>query len=183
MKLTKDQIQKIVLGGMLFCGVIYSYFEFLLGPVNTGRERAITDTAALAPKIAAARAQIEKTKAIEAKAPASQLVLDQVKAMIPEGAPIAWVPTRLTEFLKREGVEKASARMTNELADKELKGFGKCAWSVEVPRVEFLTFAAALSALENAEPLMEVHTLEIEAGRDDVQFQRASFTLQNIVRL
>lgn len=183
MKLTKDQIQKIVLGGMLFCGVIYSYFEFLLGPVSAGREKAIKDNEALTPKIAAARTQIAKTKAIEAKAPASQLMLAQVKAMIPEGAPIAWVPTKLTELFKNEGVEKASARMTGELTEKELPGFGKFAWAVEVPRVEFVTFAAALSALENGEPLMEVQTLEIEAGRDDVQFQRVSLTLQNIVRL
>ncbi len=183
MKLTKDQIQKIVLGGMLFCGVIYSYFEFLLGPLSAGREKAIKDTDALGPKITAARTQIAKTKAIEAKAPASQKVLEQVKAMIPEGAPIAWVPTKLADFFKREGVDRASARMTGELSEKELTGFGRCAWAVEIPRVEFITFAAALAALENGEPLIEVQTLEIEAGREDVQFQRVSLTLQNIVHL
>ena len=183
MKLSKDQIQKIALGGMLFCGVIYSYCEFLLGPLSAGREQAQKETAALVPKIAAARTQITKTKSIEARAPASQQVLEQVKAMIPEGAPIAWVPTKLTELFKREGVEKATARMAGELAEKELAGFGKFSWTVEVPRVEFNHFAAALSALENGEPLMEVQTLEIEAGRDDAQFQRVSLTLQNIVRL
>jgi hypothetical protein len=183
MKLTKDQIQKIALGGMMFCGVTYSYFEFLLGPLSAGREQALKETEALVPKIAAARAQIAKTKSVEAKAPASRQVLDQVQALIPEGAPIAWVPTKLTDLFKREGVEKASARMVSELTERELTGFGKCAWAVEVPRVEFITFAAALSTLENVEPLMEVQTLEIEAGRDDVQFQRVSLTLQNIVRL
>jgi len=183
MKLSKDQIQKIALGGMLFCGVIYSYFEFLLGPLSSGREQAAKDAEALAPKIAAARTQIAKTKDIEAKAPASVRVVDQVRAMIPEGAPIAWVPTKLTEILKREGIEKSSARMAGEHSEKELTGFGKFAWGVEIPRVEFITFAAALSALENGEPLMEIQTLEIEAGRDDAQFQRVSLTLHNIVRL
>ncbi len=183
MKLSKDQIQKSALGGMLFCGVIYSYFEFLLGPLSVAREQASKDTAALVPKIAAARTQITKTKTIEARAPASQELLEQVKAMIPLGAPIAWVPTKLTELFKREGVEKASARMAGEHSEKELAGFGKFAWAVEVPRVEFITFAHALSVLENSEPLMEVQTLEIEAGRDDAQFQRVSLTLHNIVRL
>ncbi len=183
MKLSKDQIQKIALGSMLFCGVIYSYFEFLLGPLSTGREQAIKDAEALVPKIAVARAQLAKTKTIEAKAPASQVILEQVKAMIPEGAPIAWVPTKLTELFKREGVEKSSARMVGEHSEKELTGYTKFAWAVELPRVEFLTFAKALSVLENSEPLMEVQTLEIEAGRDDAQFQRVSLTLYNIVRL
>ncbi len=183
MKLSKDHIQKIALGGMLLCGVVYSYFEFLLGPLSAGREQAAKDAEALVPKIAAARAQIAKTKAIEAKAPASELVLTQVKAMIPEGAPIAWVPTKLTDIFKREGIEKSSARMVGEYPEKELTGFGKFGWGVEVPRVEFITFAKALSALENGEPLMEIQTLEVEAGRDDAQFQRVSLTLHNIVRL
>jgi hypothetical protein len=183
MKLTKEQTQKIALGAMMFCGVIYSYFEFLLGPLSAGRELAAKETEALAPKIAAARTQIAKTKAIEQKAPASLELLDQVKAMIPQGAPIAWVPTRLTELFKREGVDKASARMAGEPAERDLAGFGKFAWTVEIPRVEFITFARALAVLENSEPLMEVQSLEIEAGRDNVQFQRVSLTLHNIVRL
>ena len=183
MKLNKDQIQKIALGGMVFCGVIYSYFSFLLGPLNASREQAIKDTEELGPKISAARAQISKAKGIEEKAPAMQRVLEQVQAMIPQGAPIAWVPTKITELFKRESVDKVTARMSGEAAEKELAGFGRYVWSVEVPRVEFTTFGRALSALENDEPLMEIQSLEIDAGREDVQFQRASITLHNIVRL
>ena len=183
MKLTREQIQKIALGLMLFIGIIYSYSEFLLGPLSAAREHAVKETEALAPKISAARTQIAKTKSVEEKAPASQLLLEQVNAMIPQGAPVAWVPTRLTEFFKREGIDKCTARMAGEPAEKELKGFGKFGWTVEIPRVEFLTFAKALSALENAEPLMEVQTVEIEAGRDNIQYQRVSLTLHNIVRL
>jgi hypothetical protein len=182
MKLTKDQIQKIVLGGMIFCGVIYSYFAFLLGPLSAGREQALKDTQEIGPKIAAARAQIAKTKGIEEKAPASLRTIEQVQAMIPQGSPIAWVPTKIADLFKREGVEKVSARMAGELPEKELTGFGRYSWSVEVPHVEFITFGRALSALENDEPLMEIQSLEVDAGHDDVQFQRTSITLQNIVR-
>jgi len=183
MKLNKDQIQKIVLGGMTFCGVFYSYFAFLLGPLSAAREQAIKDTAELGPKITSARAQISKTTGIEEKAPASLQLIEQVQAMIPQGAPIAWVPTKLTDLFKRERVDKVSARMAGEGAEKELTGFGRYMWSVEVPRVEFTTLGRALSALENEEPLMEIQSLEIDAGRDDAQFQRAAITLQNIVRL
>ena len=182
MKLTKDQIQKTTLGAMLFVGVTYSYFQFLLGPLSAGRETAKREAAELTPKIAAARAQIAKTKGIEDKAPASKLVLDQVQGMIPQGSPIAWVPTALAELFKRQGIEKSSARMSGEPAEKELTGFGRYAWAVEVPSVEFITFGKALAALENDEPLMEVQTVEIVAGRNDVQFQHVSVTLNNIVR-
>ena len=55
--------------------------------------------------------------------------------------------------------------------------------AVDVPRAGFLTFAAALSALENGEPLMEVQGFEIEAAREDILNQRITFTLLNLVRL
>lgn len=182
MKLSKDQIQKIALGGMLFVGVTYSYFEFLLGPLSAGREQAKREGAELTPKIAAAHAQIEKTKGIEAKAPEFQLLIDQVNAMIPQGSPIAWVPTELSELFKREGIAKSTARMSGEPAEKELTGFGKYAWAVELPSVEFITFAKALAVLENEQPLMEIQNMEIDAGRSDVQFQHVSINLHNIVR-
>ena len=182
MKLTREQIQKIALGVMMFFGVVYAYFEFLLGPLSAAREHALKETEALAPKIAAARAQISKTKSIEEKAPVLQQLLEQVKAMIPQGAPVAWVPTKLTELFKREGIEKATVRSAGEPAEKELTGFGKFAWAIEIPHTEFITFAHALSVLENSEPLMEVQTLEVEASRDNVQFQRVSVAVHNIVR-
>jgi hypothetical protein len=182
MKLSKDQTQKIALGAMLFVGVTYSYFEFLLSPLSAGREQAKREGAELVPKIAAARAQIAKTKAIEEKAPGSQLLLEQVNAMIPQGSPIAWVPTELAELFKREGIAKASARMSGEPAEKELTGFGKYAWAVELPSVEFTTFGKALAVLENEQPLMEIQNMEIDAGRSDVQFQHVSINLHNIVR-
>ena len=167
----------------MFCGVIYAYFEFLLGPQSAGRENALKAAVALEPQIAAARAQIAKTKSIEDKGPEAQHLLDQVKAMIPDGSPIAWLPTKVADLFKREGIEKANARMLNEVSDKELAGFSKISWAVDVSRTGFLTFAGALSALENEEPLMEVQGFEIEAAREDILNQRITFTLLNLVRL
>lgn len=183
MKLTKDQIQKIALGAMIFCGVVYGYFDFLLGPQSVARATALKEAEALAPKIDAARAQIAKTKALETKETATQALLDQVKAMIPGGAPIAWVPTKISDLFKGEDVERVSSRMVNELAEKELAGYAKFSWTVEIPSVELITFGSALSTLENAEPLMEITSLDIEGSRESVQFQRVTFTLHNIVRL
>ena len=183
MKLTKDQTQKIVLGAMMLCGAVYAYFEFLLGPLSAARQTALKDTAALEPQIKATAEQLAKTKALEAKGPEAQRLLELVKAMIPDGSPIAWVPTKVTDLLKREGIDKASARMINELPEKELTGFGRTSWAVEIPRAGFLTFAAAVATLENQEPLMEIQGFEVETGREGVENQRISFSLLNLVRL
>jgi hypothetical protein len=73
--------------------------------------------------------------------------------------------------------------MVSELAEKELAGFSKFSWTVELPSVELITLGSTLSTLENAEPLMEITSLDIQASRESVQFQRATFTLHNLVRL
>lgn len=182
MKLTKDQTQKIVLGAMIVVGVIYAYFEFLIGPLGTARDAATKDMETLAPKLADARAQLTKTKSLEAKAPQSQMLLDQVQAMIPQGASIAWVPTRVSEIFKREGIEKTTVRKAGEPAEKDLTGYAKFSWAVEIPKVDFLSFAGAVAILENSEPLMEIQTLDIEPLRDNVQFQRVTLMLHNIAR-
>jgi hypothetical protein len=183
MKLTKDQIQKIALGVMMLFGVVYAYFEFLLTPLKAARMAAIKETAALDPKIDAARAQMAKTAAVEKKSPEARQLLDRVKAMIPDGSPVAWVPTKVSDIFKRDGVEKTSVRMVGEVQDKELHGFSRYSWTVDVPSVEFVSLGNALSALENLEPLMDIQAMEIEAGRENVQFQRAAFTLNNLVGL
>jgi hypothetical protein len=183
MKLTKEQIQKLAIGVVALCAVVYGFFAFLLGPLLNDRTQAQNETAALEPKIKAARAQLAKTKALEAKGPEATALLEAVKAMIPGGSPIAWVPTKVADILKSEGIDKSSTRLVNELPEKELTGFGRMSWAVEVPGADFLAFATALAKLENDEPLMEVHAFEIEAGREDVQKQRASLTVHNIIRL
>ena len=91
---------------------------------------------AIEPKIAGAKAQMKKTQSLEASAPAAAETLDRIKALIPEGAPVAWFPPRIQDFFKRQGIEKSSVRLNNEFADKELPGFRKLFWSIELPKVE-----------------------------------------------
>ncbi len=155
MKIGKDDIQKIGLGLLLLLGLIYGYFAFLLTPLKQRQSAADKSIAALAPEIAAARAQIRATQTLEQKAPAAQAVVAQVNAMIPEGSPVAWFPPRLAEFFKSHGVARVATRLNNEAAEKQLPGFRRLSWGVDLPKVEFARFAEALADLENEEPLLE----------------------------
>ena len=183
MKLSKDQKQKLLLGGMLVMGVVYAYFEFLLGPLRKAEMAAKNGMTELEPKIAMANAQIAKVANLRAKQPEAERYMAQVKGMIPEGSPIAWFPPRLVEFFKKHGVEKITARLNNETIEKELIGFRRLNWSLEAPHVDFISFATALAALENAEPLVEVQSFEAEAGREDVGVQRVAVILNNLINL
>ncbi len=182
MKLGKEEIQKIVLGGLMLIGIVYVYFNMLLGPLVQRQalvKQSITD---LDPQIAAAQAQIKKTASIETSAPASTRTLAQVSAMIPEGSPVAWFPTRLADFFKKQGVDKAATRMATEAEDKNMPGFRRISWSVDLPRVDFIPFAAALSMLENEEPLLEIGTIQIDTSRDDFDSQHVLMTVNNLVK-
>lgn len=182
MKLGKDEIQKIVLGVLMLFGVLYSYFDLLLGPMVKRQNTTRQSIAALGPEIANAKAQIEKTRKLEENEANVTLTARQVEAMIPEGSPVAWFPTRMSEFFKKQGLEKTSTRMNGEMPDKELPGFRKLGWGVDLPKVEFVSFAKAIATLENEEPLLEISTLQIDASRDDVETQRALLTINNLIK-
>lgn len=182
MKLNKDQKQKIALGSMLLVGVVYAIIEFLISPVSLRRQAANKDTEALEPKIQMARAQIAKTKGLQAKLPDAEKLLAQVGGMIPEGAPMAWFPPRLTEYFRRQGIDKVTARLNTEVVEKELTGYKRINWGVEFPRVDFLAFARGVAEMENGEPLLEIQSLELEVSRDEQSFQRANLIINNLVR-
>jgi hypothetical protein len=182
MKLGKEEIQKLVLGVLLFFGLVYSYFDLLLGPLMRRAETTRQSVAALGPEIVNAKAQIDKTNAAEQNAIQATMTMHQVEAMIPEGSPVAWFPTRMAEFFKKEGVDKVSTRMTAEVVDKSLPGFRRMSWGVDLPRVEFVPFCKSISTLENEEPLLEISALQIDATRDDVETQHAFLTVNNLVK-
>jgi hypothetical protein len=182
MKLGREEIQKIVLGGLIVFGVVYSYFNLLLGPLSKRRDAVHKSVTALGPEIAAAKAQIKRTQELEQSAPARMATTKQVIAMIPEGSPVAWFPPRVGDFFKKQGVDKSSTKLNTEIFDKEMVGFRRMSWGIDLPKVEFVPFATAVAALENEEPLLEINSLQIDASRDDVETQHALLTVSNIVK-
>src|SRR5580692_9847938 len=107
MKFGKEEIQKMVLGGMIFAGVTVAYFTLLLGPLGDSKDVTEKDISELRPKLDAAKKQIKRTADKELAAPKSTLVLKELTALIPEGSPVAWFPTQVEDFFKREGIQKA----------------------------------------------------------------------------
>lgn len=182
MKLNKNQQQKMILGSMLVVGVLYATNEFLFSPLAVDRARLAEEITAHEPKLREMRGQIARTKGFEEKAPQATKLIAQVDAMIPDGAPIAWFPPKISDFFKLNGVEKAVAKFGTETPDKELTGYRKLTWSIDIPSADFLRFAQALSKLENAEPLFEFTGFEIKANREQPDSQRFLLSVQNIIK-
>jgi hypothetical protein len=182
MKLGKEEIQKIVLGILLLFGMVYSYFNLLLGPLVARQEAYGKSIKGLGPLTVAAKAQIDKTTQMEKEAPKVAMTVHQVNAMIPAGSPVAWFPTRMADFFKRQNIDKVTTRLNSEAADKRYAGYRKLTWGIDVPRVGFVQFANAVAALENEEPLIEITNMQIDAGREDVEMQHVLITVNNLVR-
>jgi len=182
MKLGKDEIQKLILASLIVMGVVYSYFNLLLGPLAKSQEATRKSVTALGPEIAAAKAQIKRTEEVEKTAPASMETLRRVMAMIPEGSPVAWFPPRVSDFFKKQGLDKTSTRLNTEVVEKEMVGFRRMNWGIDLPKVGFVPFATALAALENEEPLLEINNLQLDVSREEVEMQHALLTVSNIVK-
>jgi hypothetical protein len=183
MKLNKDQKQKIILGSMLMVGVVYATNDFLLSPLAAERATMAQTMTDAQPKVREMRGQLARTRDLATKGPLAEKTVKQVNMMIPDGAPIAWFPPKVADFFKSRGIDKAAAKMNNESVDKDLAGYRRLVWAVEIPRVDYVPFGNAIAELENSQPLFEITGFELIATRESPDALRASLTVQNIVKL
>jgi len=181
MKMDQEQVKKIVLSVLLLVALLYGYFAYLLGPLQQSERIATGGIASMGPQIAAAKGQIAKTATLEAQAPDAIAFLTNLKNTIPDGAPIAWFPPKMSDFFKAHGIDKCTTHLVSEGAD-EMPGFKKLTWAIDVPRVEFVPLGKAISALENGEPLLTILNVSIDATREDAQYQHATLVITTLVK-
>ena len=181
-ELSKEEIQKLILGALLFFGLVYSFFDLLLNPCKARQLHTATSVNALEPEIAKAKELYRRSTEVESEAPKARAAIAQIDTLIPEGAPVAWFPVLIADFFKKAGFDKTVTRLNTEIADKDLPGYRRVSWGVDLPRVDCLGFANALAQLENQELLVEVQALTIETIREDPEAQHAFITVQNIVK-
>ena len=177
-KLSKDQIQKLILSAMGFVVLIYVYFNFFLGPLNSSRDTILGQIDELQTKVANSKSEMTKTSKLEQQADASTKRFAALKALSPEGAPIAWFPPRMKTFFANQEIDKATARLENSVAFKEtdLANWIRYSWLLDLPQADFSTLGKAVAALENAEPLLSITRISIKALPEDPQFQQVTLT-------
>jgi hypothetical protein len=181
MKIEQEQIKKIVLAVLLLVALLYGYFTYLLGPLQQGEKNATNGIAAIGPQISDAKKQIATAADLETKAPKATAFLTAIKNSIPDGAPIAWFPPKISDFFREHGIDKCTTHLVSEAADP-MPGFKKMVWAVDVPKVEFIPLGMAIASLENEEPLLTVLNVSVDATREDAQYQHATLILTTLVK-
>jgi hypothetical protein len=182
MKLGKEEIQKLVLGSLMLVGLIYCYFAMLLGPLALQKTQNEKKTQEIRAKIVAAKKELKQAQDVEAAAPQHALVLKQINALIPDGSPVAWFPVRVTELFKQYGLDHTTTRVTQESPEKELAGYKRLTWGVEISKAEFVPMAEAVASFESNELLAEISGVQIETTLDSLGTQRVLLTVNNIVK-
>lgn len=183
MKLNKDQKQKIILGVMLMAGITYVTDDFLLTPLATERVALAKEMTTNEPIVRKMRGEIAKANALGLKSPEAKKTMTQIDAMIPDGSPIAWCPPKIVDSFKGHGIERVTARMSNESPEKDLTGYRRLVWNIDIPQVHFATLAQALADFENSEPLFEFTGFDIQVQGERPDLQRSTLTVQNILKL
>jgi hypothetical protein len=182
-KLSKDQMQKLALSGVGFIVLVYVYFSFFLGPLNTSRATMERTMAEVEAKLEASESDVQKARSLEQKASTATVEFAALKALSPEGAPIAWFPPRMRLFFADQGIDRVTARLEGNtpLTEPELDEWARYSWILDVPQTDFVTLGTALAQLENAEPLLTISRISIRAMAEDPQFQQISLTANTIV--
>lgn len=182
MSIQKEILQKILLISLLSITGLYAYVSLLIGPLLGTESNEKRLMSGLSPKIAAAKTQIQKTKNLESRIPEITDKTHSMFARLPEGAPVAWFPPKISEFFKQNGIEKILVRVSGEPQDSEIPGFRRFNWSIEFPKVDFLEFAGAMALLENSEPLLDLNAIQLERDAEDPLSQRATISASLLVR-
>lgn len=168
---------------MGFVFLLYVYFTFFLGPLNKSHQAAEAAIADRQHKIDTSKGEMSKVANLERQAKEATGRFSALKALSPEGAPIAWFPPRIKSFFADQGTDKAVARLESATTPKEaeLAGWTKYNWIIELPRTDYASVGQAVAALENAEPLLCITKLSIRLVPDQPQFQQVAIAATTVI--
>jgi hypothetical protein len=179
----KEQIKKLVLGILGLIALLYVYFAFFIGPLNRSEAATRAKIQELQSKTASSKTDIAKATALEENARAATLHYEALRALSPEGAPIAWFPPRIKAFLAEQHIDKATVRLdsTSACKEKELSAWSRSIWTIDLPQADFITLGKAIAKLENSEPLLSIKKLTIHGSSDAPEMQQVVLSVSTLI--
>lgn len=183
LNLSKDQIQKLALSTIGFVVLLYVYFSFFLGPLNRSRNSMTISINDLQSKVAGSKSEMAKATNLERQASTATSRYAALTKLSPEGAPIAWFPPRMKIFFSNQQIDKTTARLEGNVPykDADLSGWLRHNWVLDLPQTDFSTLGKALAELENTEPLLSIHHINIHALTSDPQFQQVTLNVATAI--
>ena len=181
--MNSEQIKKLILGIFCLIGLLYVYFTFFLGPLHHSEEAMKGKIAELQARTASSKTEIMKAANLEANARTATSHYDALRALSPEGAPIAWFPPRMKTFFAEQRIDKATVRLdsTNSCKEKDLTAWSRSSWTIDLPQADFITLGKAIAKLENTQPLLSIKKLAIRGSADSPEFQQVTLAVTTLI--
>ena len=182
-KLSKDQIKKVSLSAMGFVFLLYVYFTFFLGPLQRARSDTLAQIADRQKKIDTSKSEVTKAANLERQAKDAMARFAALKALAPEGAPIAWFPPKMKTFFGNQGIDRAVARLESNTNFKqsELGAWTKFNWLIDLPQADFVAVGKSIAELENTQPLLSISKLSIHVLPEQPQFQQVAIAATTVI--
>src|SRR5256885_7016780 len=182
-KFSKDQIKKLSLSAMGFVFLLYVYFSFFLGPLQKARAGTLAQIADRQKKIDNSKSEVAKAATLERQAKDAMARFAALKALTPDGAPIAWFPPRMKTFFASERIDRAVARLesTSTFKQNELATWTKHNWLIDLPQTDFASLGKAVAELENTEPLLSITKLSIHVLPEQPQLQQVAIAATTVI--
>ena len=182
-KFSQDQIKKVVLSAMGFVFLLYVYFSFFLGPLQKARDATLSQIADCQNKIDTSKSEVAKAANLERQAKDALARFAALKALSPEGAPIAWFPPRMKTFFANDGIDRTAARLESNTNFKqnELAAWTKLSWLIELPQADFASLGKSIAELENTQPLLSITKLSIHNLPDQPQYQQVTLGATTVI--
>ena len=182
-KFSSDQIKKLALSAMGFVFLLYVYFTFFLGPLQKSRNSTLAQIDETQKKIDGSKDEMAKASNLERQAKDATNRFTALKALTPDGAPIAWFPPRMKTFFANEQIDKAVARLESNTPFKQqdLSSWTKYNWLIELPQADFAALGRSIAALENNEPLLAITKLSIHVVPNESQFQQVGIAATTVI--
>src|SRR5438067_333757 len=182
-KLSKDQIKKLALSAMGFVVLLYVYFSFFLGPLQKIRDATLSQIADRQTKIDSSKSEVTKASTLERQAKDAMVRFAALKALTPEGAPIAWFPPRTKTFFTNQGIDRAIARLESNTIFKqtELAAWTKYNWLIDLPQADFAALGKSIAELANAQPLLSITKLSMHLLPEQPQFQQLVIAATTVI--
>jgi hypothetical protein len=86
-------------------------------------------------------------------------------------------------FFANQQIDRATARLEGNVPfkDADLSDWMRYNWLLDLPQTDFATLGKAVAELENTEPLLSIHHLNIRALGEDPQFQQVNLNVGTVM--
>ena len=162
---TKEERQRLMLGGVLVVGVLYGYFGLLLSPIQLGITHAERTVEERNQQIASTSVELRTLREEIARSdrPILDTAADELLATVPKSH-LASTPAVLSRILEQQSLAKRSARASMLAPFIGREDLICAGWEVNLEEAGPLQIGQATAALENEFSLSQMSEVSLETN-------------------